>query len=132
MCQDCSRTSAAAVSMSLAMTNPELIWPYHQDQKRQPIYCQSSKEQRQTQTKTQPDVKPSSASTFSESTTYSYDKEKSQSGTKQKRSMRQRIKETFKDMGNLPTAKSDRKNDQKTEDLTTDHGPMSSSTEGRK
>ncbi|KAF3061916.1 hypothetical protein GL218_03727 [Daldinia childiae] len=127
MCQDCYRTSAAAVSMSLAMTNPELIWPYHQEQKRQSAHSQSSK----AQTQAQLDVKPSSASTYSESTTYSYDKEKSHSDTKQKRSMRQRIKETLKDIGNPPTAKSDRKNGQKTEDLTTDYGLMSSSTQGR-
>ncbi|KAI1650447.1 uncharacterized protein F4817DRAFT_327761 [Daldinia loculata] len=130
MCQDCYRKSAAAVSMSLAMTNPELIWPHHQDQKRQLADYQSSKAQ--TQAKTQSDVKPSSASTYSESTTYSYDKEKSHGDTKQKRSMRQRIKETLKDMGNSPTAKYDRKHGQKTEDLTTDYGLMSSSTQGRK
>ncbi|KAI1658357.1 hypothetical protein F4813DRAFT_356565 [Daldinia decipiens] len=129
MCQDCYRTSAAAVSMSLAMTNPELIWPHHQDNKRQSAHFQPSKTQ--TQTKAQSDVKPSSASTYSESTTYSYDKEKSHGDAKQKRSMRQRIKETFKDIGNSPTEKYDRKNGQKTEDLTTYHGPMSSSTQGR-
>ncbi|KAI8965569.1 hypothetical protein F5Y11DRAFT_344445 [Daldinia sp. FL1419] len=125
MCQDCCRTTAAAVSMSLAMTNPELIWPHHQDQKRRSAHCQSPKTLSQSQPSS--DVKPSSASTYSESTTYSYDKETSPGGAKKKQSMRQRIKDTFKGIGNPPTAKSDRENGQ-----TVDHGPMSPSTEGRK
>ncbi|KAK6957948.1 hypothetical protein Daesc_000738 [Daldinia eschscholtzii] len=124
MCQDCYRTTAAAVSMSLAMTNPELIWPHHQDQKRQAAQCQKSgtqtqQQHQQQQPQPQPDVKPSSASTYSGSTTYSIDKEKSQGDAKQKRSMRQRITETLKDLGRPSTEKSDR-------------GSMSPTTEGRK
>ncbi|KAI1800516.1 hypothetical protein F4811DRAFT_538678 [Daldinia bambusicola] len=115
MCQDCYRTTSAAVSMSLAMTNPELIWPHHQDQKRQAAQCQSSSKA-QTQTP-QSDVKPSSASTYSGSTTYSIDKEKSQGDVKQKRSMRQRIKETLKDLGRPPAEKPGQKDGQKDEDL---------------
>ncbi|KAI1482326.1 hypothetical protein F4774DRAFT_370904 [Daldinia eschscholtzii] len=119
MCQDCYRTTSAAVSMSLAMTNPELIWPHHQDQKRQAAQYQKSGTQTQQQQQPQSDVKPSSASTYSGSTTYSIDKEKSQGDAKQKRSMRQRLTETLKDLGRSPTEKSDR-------------GSMSPTTEGRK
>ncbi|OTA99774.1 hypothetical protein M426DRAFT_324844 [Hypoxylon sp. CI-4A] len=140
MCQDCVRKTSAAVSMSLAMTNPVLVWPYHQEQKhRAASQCQSSGSQSQSQSQIQQQpqlqpeshIKPSSASTYSESTTYSYDKEKSPSSPKQKRSMKQRIKDTFKEMGGSPTSKSDRESDLKTKDDTEEHGPVGSSSHSR-
>ncbi|KAI2620627.1 hypothetical protein GGS26DRAFT_303081 [Hypomontagnella submonticulosa] len=119
MCRDCYHTTAASFSPSLAMTNPELIWSHHQEQKQRAGLYSSSKAHSQPQS--------SSASTYSESTTYSYDKEKSHSDTKQKRSMRQRVKDAFKDMGSPPRSYDDRVNGRQTEDQKVDHGPMSSS-----
>ncbi|KAI1206508.1 uncharacterized protein F4807DRAFT_439385 [Annulohypoxylon truncatum] len=126
MCKDCYKTTAASVSMSLAMTNPELIWPYHQEQKR------AARQASQAQPQPQSDVMSSSASTFSGSTAYSYDKEQGQNDTTtQKRSVRQRIKEAFKDMGSPPSAYHDRVNGQKTEEPAPEYGPMSSTPQSR-
>ncbi|KAI2464580.1 hypothetical protein F4781DRAFT_412618 [Annulohypoxylon bovei var. microspora] len=125
MGQDCYNTTAASVSLSLAMTNPELLWANHQEQKR--IARQASKVQPQPQS----NVMSSSASTFSGSTAYSYDKEQSQGDPKQKRSVRQRIKEAFKDMGSPPTAHQDRVSGQKTEKQSDEYGPMSSTPQSR-
>ncbi|KAI6084397.1 hypothetical protein F4821DRAFT_242756 [Hypoxylon rubiginosum] len=127
MCRNCYGTTAASFSPSLAITNPELIWSHQLEQKqRAAAAAQASKAQSQTQSESS-QVKPSSASTYSESTTYSYDKDKSQTETTPKRSMRQRLKGVFKDMGNPPTSKYDREHDQETTDRKTDHAPMSSS-----
>ncbi|KAI4859238.1 hypothetical protein F4820DRAFT_176608 [Hypoxylon rubiginosum] len=125
MCRNCYHTTAASFSPSMAITNPALVWPHHQEQKQRAAAHQASKTQSQPQTVSH--VKPSSALTYSESTTYSYDQEKNQTETKQKRSMRQRLKGVFKDMGNPPTSKDDREHGQETRDRTSEHAPMSSS-----
>ncbi|KAI1137791.1 hypothetical protein F5Y05DRAFT_386364 [Hypoxylon sp. FL0543] len=127
MCRTCYQTTTASFSASLAITNPELIWVHHMEQK------QRAHINRALSSPSQPrsDVKPSSASTYSESTTYSYDKDKSQSDSKQKRSVRQRIKETFKNMGSPPTAYHDRVNGQETQVQSTEHGPMNSTPQSR-
>ncbi|KAI0152130.1 hypothetical protein F4776DRAFT_600202 [Hypoxylon sp. NC0597] len=127
MCRTCYQTTAASFSPSLAITNPELIWVHHMEQK------QRANINRALSTRSQPqsEVQPSSASTYSESTTYSYDKDKNQSNHKQKRSMRQRIKEAFKDMGSPPTSHHDRVNGQKTQEQAAEHGPMSSTPQSR-
>ncbi|OTA93603.1 hypothetical protein M434DRAFT_291082 [Hypoxylon sp. CO27-5] len=127
MCRTCYQTTAASFSSSLAITNPELIWVHHMEQKQRA----SINHALSTQSQSKPDVKPSSASTYSESTTYSYDKDKSQSSPKQKRSMRQRIKEVFKDMGSPPASHHDRVNSHKTEEQVADHSPMSSTPQSR-
>ncbi|XXG98882.1 Squalene epoxidase [Hypoxylon texense] len=132
MCRNCYHTTAASFSPSMAITNPELVWPHHQEQKQRAAAAhQASKAQSQPQTETESHIKPSSASTHSESTTYSYDKDKSQAETKQKRSMRQRLKGVFKDMGSPPTSKDDREHGRETTEQTLDHAPMSSSPLGR-
>ncbi|OTA59304.1 hypothetical protein K449DRAFT_397592 [Hypoxylon sp. EC38] len=127
MCRTCYQTTAASFSPSLAITNPELIWVHHMEQKQRA----SINHALSTQSQSKPEVKPSSASTYSESTTYSYDKDKNQSSPKQKRSMRQRIKEVFKDIGSPPTTHQDRVDGQKTQDQAIDHGPMSSTPQSR-
>ncbi|KAI1386755.1 uncharacterized protein F4822DRAFT_325645 [Hypoxylon trugodes] len=124
MCGNCHHTTAASFSSALAITNPELIWVHQQEQKRRAGLYHNYHKQSQSQPS---NVMSSSASTYSESTTYSYDKEKSQGDTKQKRSMKQRIKETFKEMGSPPTSKYDRDHGLATKDHATEHGPMSSS-----
>ncbi|KAI1460377.1 hypothetical protein F4805DRAFT_391500 [Annulohypoxylon moriforme] len=124
MSKDSYKTSAAAVSLSLAMTNPELIWAHHQEQKR-------AARRHQTQSQPQSDVMSSSASTFSGDTAHSYDKGQAEVDSKQKRSVRQRIKEAFKDMGSPPTAYQDRVNGRKTEEPAPEHGPMSSTPQSR-
>ncbi|KAI0889301.1 uncharacterized protein GGS22DRAFT_184879 [Annulohypoxylon maeteangense] len=111
------------------MTNPELIWAHHQEQKQ--AARRASKARHQTQAQPQSDVMSSSASTFSGSTAYSYDKDQPQTDSKQKRSVRQRIKEAFKDMGSPPTAYEDRVNGRKTEEPAPEHGPMSSTPQSR-
>ncbi|KAI0388089.1 hypothetical protein F5Y04DRAFT_241638 [Hypomontagnella monticulosa] len=123
MCRNCYHTTAASFSPSLAMTNPELIWSHHQEQKQRAGLYPTSKAPSQPQ---QTAMKSSSASTYSESTTYSYDKEKSHNDTKQKRSMRQRVKDAFKDIGSPPRSYDERVNGQQTQDQKVDHGPMSS------
>ncbi|KAI0841191.1 hypothetical protein F5Y06DRAFT_215074 [Hypoxylon sp. FL0890] len=127
MCRTCYQTTAASFAPSLAITNPELIWVHHMEQKQRARINHALGSQSQPKA----DVKPSSASTYSESTTYSYDKDKSQGDSKQKRSVRQRIKETFKNMGSPPTAHHDRVNGQKTQEPSTEHGPMSSTPQSR-
>ncbi|KAI1397533.1 hypothetical protein F4819DRAFT_471755 [Hypoxylon fuscum] len=135
MCKNCYSTTAASFSPSLAiaMTNPELVWSHHQEQKQRAglYHTSQSQPQAQAQAQQQPGIKPSSASTYSESTTYSYDKDKSHSETNTKRSMKQRIKDTFKDMGSPPTSKYDRDHGQETKNRKSDHGPMGSSPLGR-
>ncbi|KAI1379621.1 hypothetical protein F4677DRAFT_409798 [Hypoxylon crocopeplum] len=115
MCRNCYHMTAVSFSPSLAITNPELVWPHHQEQKQR---AAMSNAHNQAQSQPQEQAKPSSASTYSESTTYSYDKDLSQTETKQKRSMRQRIKNTLKDMGSSPTTRSE-------------HGPMGSNPQSR-
>ncbi|KAI1417023.1 hypothetical protein F5Y13DRAFT_153563 [Hypoxylon sp. FL1857] len=126
MCRTCYQTTTACFSSSLAITNPELIWVHHLEQKQRARLNHAMSSQSQPK----PEVKPSSASTYSESTTYSYDKEKSQNDTKQKRSVRQRIKEAFKDMGSPPSSYHDRVNGRKTQDQT-EHGPINSTPVSR-
>ncbi|KAI1073666.1 hypothetical protein F5B20DRAFT_587075 [Whalleya microplaca] len=117
MCRDCYNTTAASFCPSIAITNPELIWSYQQEQKRQKAL--------QKPKATKPEVMPSSASTYSGSTAYSYNKEEGQS--KPKRSMRQKIKEVWKDMGNPPTARYDSEHGTSSKDAKGTSGPMNSS-----
>lgn len=131
MCKNCHETSSGSVALSLAMTNPELVWAYNQEQKR--ATCQASKAQQSQIQQQQPqsDIMSSSASTFSGSTAYSYDKGLDKTDTKQKRSVKQRIKEAFKDLGSPPTAYHDRVNGRKTEEPAPEYGPMSSTPQSR-
>ncbi|KAI1098886.1 hypothetical protein F4804DRAFT_323532 [Jackrogersella minutella] len=121
-------TTTASFSPSFAMTNPELVWSHHQEQKQRAALHQAATAQ--SQYRPQSDVKSSSASTFSGSTAYSYDKDQSQAGTP-KRSVRQRIKEAFQDMGSPPTSYHDRVSGSKTKEQSPDHGPMSSTPQSR-
>ncbi|KAI1086370.1 hypothetical protein F5B19DRAFT_162816 [Rostrohypoxylon terebratum] len=133
MCNNCRETSSGSVALSLAMTNPELVWAYNQEQKRAAHQASKAQQQSQTQQQQQPqsDIMSSSASTFSGSTAYSFDKGLNKADSKQKRSVKQRIKEAFKDLGSPPAAHHDRVNGRKTEEPAPEYGPMSSTPQSR-
>ncbi|KAI0172170.1 hypothetical protein GGR52DRAFT_549301 [Hypoxylon sp. FL1284] len=109
MCRDCYHMTAATLSSSVAITNPELVLPYYQEQKQRAAASRTSQTRPQPQTESY--IKPSSASTYSGSTVYSYDKEQDPVQTKEKRSMRQRLKDALRDADHSHTSKEARRHD---------------------
>ncbi|RYP75539.1 hypothetical protein DL770_007392 [Monosporascus sp. CRB-9-2] len=78
----------------MSMTSPELIWAQVQEKKQR----ESVKRDRLNQ-----QVKSSAASTHSELTTYSFDKDQIRNAPKLRRSLRDRVKDAFRDGGRPST-----------------------------
>ncbi|RYP85965.1 hypothetical protein DL769_000828 [Monosporascus sp. CRB-8-3] len=90
----CVFTSTASLSPSMSMTNPELIWAQVQEKKQR----ESMKQDRLNR-----QVQSSAASTYSELTTYSFDKDQTRNAPKLRRSLRDRVKDAFRDGGRPST-----------------------------
>ncbi|RYP25673.1 hypothetical protein DL767_008313 [Monosporascus sp. MG133] len=72
----------------MSMTNPELIWAQVQEKKMR----EAAKQDRLNR-----QVKSSAASSYSELTTYSFDKDQIRSSPRPRRSLRDRVKDAFRD-----------------------------------